>query len=62
MTEYFKNKMTLLAEITEKDYETTWDDSVMTIREVNSGRVVTSGSEEHCEKCVDIILLLYRMV
>lgn len=62
MTEYFKNKMTLLAEITEKDYETTWDDSVMTIREVDSGRVVTSGSEEHCEKCVDIILLLYRMV
>lgn len=62
MTESFKNKLTRLAEITEKDYRTTWDDSVMTISEVDSGRVVTSGSEEHCEKCVDIILLLFRMV
>lgn len=62
MTESLKDKLTKLADITEKDYETTWDDSVMTIREVDSGRVVISGSEEYCEKCVDIILLLYRMV
>ena len=62
MTESLKDKLTKLTDITEKDYETTRDDSVMTIREVDSGRVVTSGSEEHCEKCVDIILLLYRMV
>ena len=57
-----KDKLTMLAYITEKDYKTTWYDNVMTICEVDGGRVVTSGSEEHCEKCVDIILLLFRMV
>lgn len=62
MKESLKDKLTMLACITEKDYKTTWDDTVMTICEVGSGRVVTSGTEEHCEKCVDIILLLYRMV
>ena len=62
LTESLKDKLTMLAYVTEKDYKTTWCDSVMTIQEVDRGRVVTSGSEEHCEKCVDIILLLYRMV
>lgn len=62
MTESLKDKLTMLAYITEKDYKTTWDGSAMTICERGSGRVVTSGTEEHCEKCVDIILLLYRMV
>lgn len=62
LTESLKDKLTMLTYVTEKDYKTTWDDSVMTIREVDSGRVVTSGSEEHCEKCVDIILLPHRMV
>ena len=62
MTESLKDKLTMLAQITEKDYKTTWDDIVMTICEVGSGRVVTRGTEEHCGKCVDIILLLYRMV
>lgn len=52
LTESLKDKLTKLADITEKDYETTWDDSVMTIREVDSGRVVTSGSEEHCESAL----------
>jgi hypothetical protein len=62
MNESLKDKLTMLAYITEKDYKTNWDGSAMTICELDSGRVVTSGSEEHCEKCVDIILLLFRMV
>ena len=62
MKESLKDKLTMLAYITEKDYKTTLDDSIMTICELDSGRVVTSGSEEYCEKCVDIILLLFRMV
>lgn len=57
-----KDKLTMLAYITEKDYETTFDGSIMTICELDSGRVVTSGSEDHCEKHVDIFLSLLRMV
>ena len=51
----------MLAYITEKDYKTNWDGSALTICELASGRVVTSGSEAHCEKCVDIILSMHRM-
>lgn len=58
MKESLKDKLTLLAYVTKKDYKTTWDGSVMTIQEVDSGRVVTSGSEERCEKSIDIILLV----
>lgn len=61
MNESLKDKLTMLANITEKDFKTTWDDSVMNIREVDSGKILASGSEEHCEKCIDIILSLLRM-
>ena len=40
LTESLKDKLTMLSYVTEKDYKTTWDDSVMTIQEVDSGRVV----------------------
>lgn len=62
MKESLKDRLMRLTYLTEKDYTTTWDGSVMTIREVDTGIVVASGSEEHCEKCVDRILLLFRMV
>jgi hypothetical protein len=61
MKESLKDKLTMLAYLTEKDYKTTWDDSAMTIRDVNSGIDVTSGSEEHCEKCVEILLLMFSI-
>lgn len=60
MKESLKDKLTMLAYVTEKDYKTTWDDSVMTIQEVDSGQVVISGSVNRCENCIDMMLLSYR--
>lgn len=57
LTEYFKNKLALLAEITEKDYKIHWDESLMVISEADTGRVVTSGSSIHCEHCVESLIL-----
>lgn len=57
LTEYFKNKLALLAEITEKDYKIHWDEPLMVISEAGTGRVVTSGSAIHCEHCVESLIL-----
>ena len=45
LTEYFKNKLALLAEITEKDYKIQWDAALMIISEADSGRVVKGNSK-----------------
>lgn len=34
----------------------------MTVYEVDSGQVVTSGSANRGENCIDMMLLLYRFV
>lgn len=57
LTEYFKNKLALLAEITEKDYKIHWDEPLMIISEADSGRIVASGSLIHCEHCVESLIL-----
>lgn len=44
MTESLKDKLTKLADITEKDYRIVWNDLIMVVYEVDSGQVVISGS------------------
>lgn len=57
MTQSLINKLTKFAEITEKDYEIKWNDSSMTIFETDSGRVVTSGSQIHCERYIEKLII-----
>lgn len=57
LTESLKNKLALLAEITEKDYKIHWDVSLMIISEADSGRIAASGSLIHCEHCVESLIL-----
>lgn len=60
MTESLKDKLTKLADITEKDYRIVWNDLIMVVYEVDSGQVVISGSVNRCENCIDMMLLSYR--
>lgn len=60
MAESLKDKLTKLADITEKDYRIVWNDLIMVVYEVDSGQVVISGSVNRCENCIDMMLLSYR--
>lgn len=60
LTESLKDKLTKLADITEKDYRIVWNDLIMVVYEVDSGQVVISGSVNRCENCIDMMLLSYR--
>lgn len=60
LTESLKDKLTKLADITEKDYRIVWNDLIMVVYEVDGGQVVISGSANRCENCIDMMLLSYR--